>query len=392
MSSYRYNVELKYISNNKEINIETDLISSIVTDYDYENKNMPIIYLTVKLNKNLLDDMIINTDVNTMTLRITKLDVDAKNSINKDYIRDEFVYFLPSDPNYLKDIDNNDVTSKTQEIYKSVTIGLINMRLINNNKRLINDVFSANMISIIHYYTNHMKMLIEPLDYNQNYSYFIVPAMNSITRLIKYLNDYCVLYDTKYRFFMDFDKTYLISSSGKGIPCKDGSYSSVIINIKNPATPEAQIRGLNIDHKNKAYTMDVDALNTNVKLNRTTEKMFNSIIGVDSFGNVDNLKLKINNNKLSNDRPRIERIHNENLNKIKNLKNATESTAAILNITKPEIDSSIFTINKEYNINNFAAYSKLNGKFILSHKKEVFLQEDPYYISNTVLSFRKVIS
>ena len=59
---YRYIIEMIYLNNkkNKTTNIKTECIKSIIIDHNYENNCMPIIYATMKLDKALVDDMIIN--------------------------------------------------------------------------------------------------------------------------------------------------------------------------------------------------------------------------------------------------------------------------------------------------------------------------------------------
>ena len=70
---------------------------------------------------------------------------------------------------------------------------------------------------------------------------------------------------------------------------------------------------------------------------------------------------------------------------------AIDSSSVVLQVTRSELDGSLFTPNKEYVIKNYSEYSDYNGRFILSSKKEVFIQQDNEFISNTVLTFRKIM-
>ena len=63
----RYSAELSYINENKEETIiDSAKITSIMIDYDYEKNNMPILMLNLKIEKNLLDEIIINAVNNTL--------------------------------------------------------------------------------------------------------------------------------------------------------------------------------------------------------------------------------------------------------------------------------------------------------------------------------------
>jgi hypothetical protein len=387
MSQIRYTIGLNYISDNKEISIDNNAIQYIIIDHNYDNRNMPIIYINLNLESNMVNNMLKNVNKNTITLNIAVFDNDQKNTVKKDYIKDQFIYFIASQPNY-DNLDDNINTSDNMD-YKNITIGLLKIDLLNNNKMLINNVFSnTNTISIIHYYTKHMKMIIEPLEFDYVKSSFIIPPLESVSQLIRYLNNANALYSTQYRYFMDFNKTYILSTSGNPIDINDGTYSSIIINIDED-TPQINMI---IDPKQKVYSLNVDVGNTNMNSNIISDKSYNYILGVTTDGITSQFDLDINKNSLSAKKPKIHRIANENLNGVKNLKNMYESSAAILNLSKPEIDSSIFTINKQYNINNSSIYSDFDGKFLLSYKKEVYKPEGDFFITNTILGFRKIIS
>jgi hypothetical protein len=69
------------------------------------------------------------------------------------------------------------------------------------------------------------------------------------------------------------------------------------------------------------------------------------------------------------------------------------NTSAIqLLVQKVDIDSSKFTINKEYIIKADDAYNTelYNGRYILVRKRELYVREDDNFTMNVMLLFRKV--
>lgn len=393
INQYRYNIEFQYEYNKSVVTIDSTQIHSVTIDYDYDNRNMPIMFLKASIDKNILDDMIKNSTVKTITAIISKFIYNDPVKIKQHYIRDRFVYFLPKDMNIDKDIDYNEYTKDARDIYKSVTIGLMKLDNINNNKRLINDVFmNTTVMNMILKYTSHMKLLIEPIQNNTPIDSFIVPPLSSITEYIKYLDDYFTLYPSGYRLFYDYDKTYLLSGSGKQIESLGLDTYSIIINVNNTTKIESKVQGMEIDKKQKTYFIDVDARDVSVFQDEATDKTYNTIIGIGSDGKYNKVKLATENIDLSIEKTRIERLPNNNLKIINNIKRQIEDKSICVNIVKTELDSSIFTINRQYIIRNFDTLGRNTGKFLLSRKREIYTLDNDNFILSSILTFKKILS
>lgn len=393
VNQYRYDIKLQYEYNNSLINIDHTQIHSITVDYDYDNRNMPIMILKASIDKNIIDDMIKNSTIKTITVIISKFIYNDPIKIKQNYIRDRFIYFLPKDMNIDKDIDYDEYTKDSVDLYKSITIGLMKMDTINNTKRLINDVFiNTTLMNMIIKYTSHMKLLIEPFQNNNPISSFIVPPISSITEYIKYLDDYFTLYPSGYRLFYDYDKTYLISASGKGLQSIGTESYSVIINVNNTTKMDSKVQGMEIDRSQKAYFVDVDAKDTNIFQDEATDKTYNTIIGIGSDGQYNKVKLATENIDLSIEKSRIVRLPNNNLKIVNNIKRQIEDKSITINIVKTELDSSIFTINREYIIRNFDTLGRNTGKFLLSRKREIYTLDNDNFILSSILTFKKILS
>ena len=67
LQSYNYTIEATYYANGKESTILSESIQSLMTKYDYITKNMPILYITMKVSTNLYNLMVENSDSGALT-------------------------------------------------------------------------------------------------------------------------------------------------------------------------------------------------------------------------------------------------------------------------------------------------------------------------------------
>lgn len=87
---------------------------------------------------------------------------------------------------------------------------------------------------------------------------------------------------------------------------------------------------------------------------------------------------------------KIIKTKNDNPNELKNIKSEVETMVNKLTINKYELDPSVFTPNKRYQIKNYDAHSDKDGLFILNKKTEIYVREDNTFNCNTVLDLAKV--
>ena len=231
--TFRYKVTLRYVmENNDEIIIDSNQISYVAVDKDFDNNNMPVIAIVASIEKDVLDDMIRHVNDNILTLGIYRYDVNNQtDNITKKCIHDRFIYILPDDISKTAVIDYPNGEGK-EGLYKDVTLWLLPQDAVNNNKQTINGVFkNATMNTMILNSTNYLgTMLLEPTKYDNKHDQVIIPPQNSISEYISFLNnDLSVFYDTPYRFFIDFDMvSVLVSMSNKSLAIE--SITSLVLN------------------------------------------------------------------------------------------------------------------------------------------------------------------
>lgn len=386
-NNYKYMISLSYIKDNEEIVFDHKNIITMTIDYDYDKKNMPIILMRLGIDKSVLDHMIKNKD-KTIILNISKFKDSDGINIRKTIIKGEFFYFLDNNINYLDDLDYADDNNKQNEdLYKTISLGLMKKDLILNNKVLINTVYKDTyLLDIICEAFSKKNIVIEPFVKDIYIDNLIVHPIESLSKFIAYLNDRYTLYESPYRLFFDFNKTYLLSSSGKGVPIKNEKFNSVFIYINNTITQESKVQGMSEDDKLKAYVVYVDSSSINISIDNVTTLSYNQIIGIDSEGNSKTIDL---DSDVDGKRYKIARINNDNLEFLNNIKKSIETNKIVINIIKEELDSEVFSLNKEYYIKSYNKLADKDGRFLLSAKKEVYIKEAEAFTMTSILTLKK---
>lgn len=392
---YNYKISLKYINeSNVEVEIDSDQIQYILIDKDFESLNMPVIILYGSIEKNILDDMIRHSNDSLITLGIYKYDNTNQNdNITEKYFNDKFIYILNEDLSRTDKIDNPDgIDSKTgNRQYKEVTIFLIQQNAINNNRKTINGVYhNASMNSLILQSTNYLgNMLLEPIRYDTKFDQVIIPPIDSISNYIRFLNDNIgSFYDTPYRFFIDFDTTYLVSSSGNATRARNQYIYTIVIDIREIDTNISEEPGAYVDLKSGKYTIGIDSSKVEYNKNPVSNKMVNKVTVINSKGDIFQQDIGDNKTKITNTINQIMNVSNNDQNTINSISYSVESANINITIVKNDLDASLFTINKEYIIND-PVHESYSGRFILLNVKQLFIKQNGNFIMSTVLKFKK---
>ena len=392
---YNYKIVLKYInSTNIEVEIDSTQIQYILIDKDFENINMPVITIFGSIEKNILDDMIRHSNDNLVTLGIYKYDNTNQNdNITEKYFNDKFIYMLNEDLSRTDKLDNpQGIDSKTgNRQYREVTIFLIQQNAINNNRQTINGVYhNASMNSLILQSTNYLgNMLLEPIKYDTRFDQVIIPPIDSISNYIRYLNDNLgVFYDSPYRFFIDFDTTYLVSSSGNAIRARNQYIYTIVIDIREIDNNISEEPGAYVDLKAGKYTIGIDASKVEYVKNNVTNKIVNKVTVINSKGDVFEQDIEDNKAKVTSTINQIMNVSNNDQNVINNISYSVESANVTITIVKNDLDASLFTLNKEYIIND-PVHDSYAGHYILLQVKQLFIKQNENFIMSTVLKFKK---
>lgn len=288
MSSYRYKISMSYLDVNSgtETPIGVANIKSFAVDRDYDGKNMPIAIMVLTLDKNLVDDIILNAKQNLFNIFIYNYSTDG-DQYAKRIVAGQFVYFLKEDINYNKDLDYSEQETELnggmekRDQYRDITIGLMLKQNIEDNKKTINDIYyNTSMINIVAAATSNINILIEPFTYDKVMDQLVIPPMESISKVLEMLNKLNAFYDTKYRYFLDWDIAYLLSSSGNPVAKKDDKYPAVLLDVRNITASDAFEEGMREDEDGNCFIVPVATVDTKYTMNNATDKSFNNLKAV----------------------------------------------------------------------------------------------------------------
>lgn len=388
---YKYTANLTYVLEDQIHEIETTSIRTIAIDCNYDQMNMPMIFMTLGIYQSLANKMLLNQGTGLFILDIKRC---VSNSdmpdLYSDYISDKFIYFIAGN------IDaENSVEIKEDQLDDDtvVTVGLLSLDHVNKNKKPVNGIINGKLSSAMYYLTGHLPIVIEPPTNNITLQNTILPPVNSVSKSLKYLNSINVFYNTPYRFFIDFNQAYLISSSGKAVKAKGETINSVVITIKHDDMIESKIQGM-LTNKNQAlYEIIASSKDCEISDNMLSEKSYSKISATTASGKSTKSSLNSIASK-SNIVSKIKsiRLSNDNNGLLDNLITAMDQSAVQILVQKTDIDSSVLTMNKEYIIRADDAYGDetYNGRYLLTRKRELYIRNDETFTMDVMLLFKKV--
>jgi len=384
---YRHKIKIMYEQDGTLKEFGKESITNLIVNYDYDKYNMPLMFLKISLEKTLIDDMIKNKSKKFITLYIDKFVYGQSIQIYSSYVKDQFIYFMDENLNDNNSLDYNSANSDSTN-QRLITIGLMKLANINDNKCTISGIYNnVGLLELLLSNLTHMKLLMEPLPKNQEVTNFSIPILNSVIKFIDYVSNQYSVYNTNYRFFIDFDKTYLLSSVGKSVPSSDEKYNKVIFQVADIASTNSRIEGMTIDDNAQCYIIHLTNTDLNMFQNKAVTMNNNTLVGVDSQGNTTTVAL--NNDSTIDTKSKVEVIKTTNLDNISNIKNSIDTNNTIINIIKSEIDSTILTINKEYIIQGHSD-TRINGNYLLASKKEIYTRKDDDFSINCIFTLRKI--
>lgn len=388
---YKYIADIKYALGNQVYNIEPTSIRTIAIDSNYDEMNMPMIFITLGVYQSMANRMILNQKTGTFLLDIKRAVANSDMpDLYSDYISDKFIYFITG--NIDEDTNTVDIQRDDPDDDTIVTLGLLSLDHVNSNKRTVNGVLNGKLSSIMYYLTSHLPILIEPPKNNISIVNKIMPPIDSVAKSLRYMNNINVFYSTPYRFFMDFDTSYLISSSGKPVRANGENISSIMITIYHEDDDEAKIQGMSTNKNQALYEMFASSKDCEISDNSLSDKQFSRISVTNTSGVRKSIDISVSTGSIINTKTKSVRILNDNDGLLENMASSVDNSAIQLLVQKTDIDSAIFTINKEYLIRAEHAYNteKYNGRYILSRKRELFIRDDETFTVNVMLLFKKV--
>lgn len=395
-NKYRYDAIFQFVLDNESTDLDSKYIKSIIIDFDYKKNTMPLIYLTISIDNKIILKMLQNQDKGTIVFTIRRYisNNNYQNTIKSNYIKNNFIYFIADNLNIREaNDDGQDINSASGTNFVTTTIGLLPLDLVNINKKSLNCIVNKTpMMSLIYNLLSDRSLIMEQLQYNTILNGIILPPLDSKAKLLKYLNNISCFYDTSYRYFMDFDTTYFLSSSGKKIPKIGEDISDIIINITRLDETDAKLEGMEIDYENKSYILYIgDGFSEKID-NKLIDRSYNTIVAQGtSLNSTQSAKLNTSQNSIITKKRFTIRLPNDNTTLLNNIKSDMNNSKTTIMVSKSDIDMSIFTMNKKYFIKATDAYGdSYNGEYLLIRKREIYIREDDTFTGDVALTFNKL--
>lgn len=396
IQSFRYAVDASFLLGSTKSQILTESIQNVICKYDYETKHMPIVYVGLKLQDYIYDMMVKNIDTGFIVLTVYKYsNEDTRISQKEVYFRKTFSYFMPQDMTYneKKILNSELLESEKERAYRVCILGLFDMDIVNKNGVYTNQLFrDSDMQSIIHYCTSHINnFIVEPFKDNEKLDFCFVPPNLTVNKMLHYLNSVHSFYDTGYRYFNDFNHSYLLSNKGNAVGASTENFDTIIVRIMDTDEYNTKLLSMEIDRTQNAYIMYIDRQYVNISIDHMKDKQYHKIIGTDTLGNTVEKDLNIPTNEEGTEKIKLSRLYNGNLDYINTIKDAIENNSVVINIVKGEIDTTILTPNKEYLVRNYSSFKEYDGRYMLAYKREVLVKQSTDFISNTIFGLRKIM-
>lgn len=388
--AFRYTVDLIFMNGSDNTSIDCRSIKSLVIDNNIDTNNMPIVYVTMHVDKKVVDKIVLNSNTALFNLTVYKYNELSSSSVKKKCIEGKFTYVIPDDVNKNNDIDYNDKTDDGAfgHTFKDISVGLLRLDHVDANKRFaelnLKDAKTGTIARSITGGCNNI--VIEPFDTNKQFKQINIPAVDSTSKALSYLNDQSTFYSTPYRFYMGFDKTYLVSSSGNSISGNGDLCSSIIVKVKNIIADEANDEGYVLDDNNASIY--VSQVNTQVYDNTISNKSVSSIRSISTSGaSSETLK---NKSDYAKKKTNNVRINNDNTNMQKNLVADANNNGFYFYFYKAGLDLGLFTINKKITVEHVDNYRRFNGKYLVYRVRDTLIREDETFSILTAVNLRKI--
>ena len=393
-SQYRYTISMAYLDQKrgKSTDIKTECIKFMIIDHNYEINCMPILYASMKLDKKLVDDMILNCNDNLIMVALHKYDDLTEEKQEIECFRKKFTYFLSNDINKHDPIDYNEETESEYigNNYRQVNLGLMCVDHINNNKRSFkilekNTTIGNATKQVMDIFDN---LIMEPIGDSTVIQQLMLPEINSVSKTLKALNNIRVLYDTPYRYYQDFNFTYLLSSSGRAIKKSGELFTSVIFKIEDIISDNANEVGVIIDRTAQTYVVPVNHINTEVYDNTVINKSQTNLVGMTSSGA---LKTSLKNKaSYITEKDTTIRLNNDNEGMLSNIAADKNNNNFLVYLQKTDIDTDVLSPNKRFTIHHVDKYKEHNGDYLIYRKRECYVREDTSFMLNTMINLKEI--
>ena len=389
VAEYKSEITASWIYGDKETKIEPSSITYILFNYDYDNANMPLAYMSLNLKTSLYNNMVEHMNDSKIFLDIKRFNVNAKEPVKATDVCEQFQYFLPSDKNRNQYLTNSATEHNQDETsYLHIVIGLIKSEVYDENKRAFDDmVFTGNLSTLVYRGLDHVKRLcINTVSSNIDLEDAEILPMSSVKEYLDYIDDNWGIYDYGFRYFHDYRTTYLLDEDPHYVPNGNSQYSSVHINILEDTDIAATTGGVTIDKDNSQYILNIGTSHCGFGSGKVMDVALTDKVSIDDEGNITSSPIS------SNRKASKKVVYDRGTSGSKATLFSINKYKVTLTISRPQLDGHLFTPNKQYFVKGHENDKDFDGQYALWQKRVVYQMKDGYMIPTTSLVLRKVVT
>lgn len=383
---YKSKIELEWINNDASQTIESSYVSNVIIDRNFDNSNAPVLYMIMNLPTTLCNKMIDAQKKASIHLKISHYNsLESKPTYETD-IDGSFNYIMPTNADTNEELAEGEKNhSGIETAYSRLTVGLLSKKIINDNRKLIkSEIYrNINKSTLTYLGLKHVKKLCINAIADKDIDVIAMPTMHSVNDYLAYIDEKYGIYKLGYRYFHDFDITYLLNESGNYIPNGVRESKLVVLNIDSNISNDSNSLGMYI--MDDYYEIDASSNEANITIDKNTTNAVTKIV------RVDDSKGKVEEAVLDDDTTseKVEYVRDDR--SAARIRYNAKKYEVCITVTKPYVDDELFTPNKVYKVSNYDKYKEYDGRYILYRKQTVYENKDGEFIPTTTLNLRKKV-
>lgn len=326
---YQYAIKNVTITTDKNYNIFDGAVNYLFIQHDYLKRRMPIIRLTIELDKDVIASIYKNKDTAVIKLEVFEQQLDADSKIINTSLFLKHTFSIIPAKNQNQYITSSDSTTEasmdTMQTLQLFEAYLMDMTAVAWFSKQLDNIFekaakpaALQALFQIRDVPNGILIATPPQD-NKIINYMILPLGDLIGN-IDVLNKTYGIYDSYPIIYYDLQYLYCINRMNPNIVLPSATdFGNITFILKNPTTPEQQISGSCTDVATKTHYINLrEEPKINDYTNMITSTKFSTIGSIDVDGKfvkttLDNdattLKYVFEQNAMT-----VDQIVNENMN------------------------------------------------------------------------------
>lgn len=361
--TFKANINLAFQKDDKtRETIDSLRIVYIMMSYDYYKNTTPMMLMSLSVNVSMYEDIINYQKTAKFFLEIEGYNALTTKSLSKKRLSGVF--------RYICQYNNQAQTIKVantdfDDTYMTIVVGLISDELVNSMRTPFNGIYrNTTMKQLLGLALNGTSAIIEPISYDYSYNQILVPACTSRLQFLKFLFNYDQFYDTQFRFFMDYDKCYLLSQAGRGVKDNTSPITDIILDVRPITDEKIFVEGYEI--RNNAYYLYISETDINVTINSRRDQIVNKVISYGERRNPAEFEIDSQGSRIA----LVRAGSSDDVDA--DVVNQLQSYSMMIELNKMYIDDSIIQPNRQIIVKISGSYEKYSGNYLLYYKKVFF--------------------